>query len=181
MKELVFITGNQHKADYLAKWLGLPVEHQKIDLDEIQSLDSHEVAEHKVRQAYQQVQKPVLIEDVAMTFTAMGRLPGTLIKWFLGELKVDGLCRLADGLATREAVVSITYALFDGSQTHYFEASVTGKIAPEPRGALGFGWNAIFIPNGTDKTYAEMTDEELNPFSHRSKAIEKLRDYLTNS
>ena len=179
MKDLVFITGNQHKADYLAKWLGMPVEHQKVDLDEIQSLDAREVAEHKVRQAYERVQRPVLIEDVALTFTGLGRLPGTFIKWFLEELTVDGLCKLADGLSTREAVASITYALFDGTEVRYFEASVKGVITSEPRGDSGFGWNAIFLPDGSDKTYAEMTDEELKPFSHRAKAIDKLREYLT--
>ncbi|MEK7153184.1 MAG: non-canonical purine NTP pyrophosphatase, partial [Patescibacteria group bacterium] len=93
-----FISGNQHKVDYLAKWLGRPIEYQKIDLDEIQSLDLKAVAEHKVRQAYAILKRPVLVEDVGFTFEAMGRLPGPLIKWFLEELGVAGLCNLADGL-----------------------------------------------------------------------------------
>jgi len=83
VNDIEFITGNQHKADYLAKWLGMPINHQKVDLTEIQSLDLHEVVEHKVREAYRIIQKSVLVEDVSLTFHALGRLPGTLVKWFL--------------------------------------------------------------------------------------------------
>ena len=52
MKDITFVTGNQKKADYLAKYLGFPVKHQKLDLDEIQSLDLKQIVEHKVRQAF---------------------------------------------------------------------------------------------------------------------------------
>ncbi|HUS26282.1 MAG TPA: non-canonical purine NTP pyrophosphatase [Nevskiaceae bacterium] len=185
MKDITFITGNQGKANYLAKWLGIPMSHKKLDLDEIQSLDLQEVVEHKVRQAYGRMQSPVLVEDVALTFTAMGRLPGTLIKWFLEELDVDGLCKLADGLQHRNAEAAIMYALFDGKALHTFEAMVPGTIAATPQDvhrdnswAGSRSWNSIFIPQGATKTYAAMSDDELKPFSHRAQAIEKLKSYL---
>lgn len=75
MRPITFITGNQKKADYLARYLGFPVEHQKIDLDELQSLDLREIVEHKVKQAYEIVQSPVLVEDVSLEFSALGRIP----------------------------------------------------------------------------------------------------------
>src|SRR3954462_7153224 len=143
----VFITGNQHKADQLAQWLGMPLEHRKIDLDEIKSLDLRQVVEHKVRQAYSVAKQPVIVEDVAVTLTAMGKLPGTLIKWFLQELGNDGICKLADSFDDRSAVVSICYALYDGKTMHFFDSHVAGQIAPVPRGET-FGWNPIFIPDG---------------------------------
>src|SRR2546430_10482604 len=59
------------------------------------------------RSAYDIVKKPVLVEDIAFTFTAMGRLPGPLIKWFLEELGNDGLCKLANGLDNRGAKAEI--------------------------------------------------------------------------
>jgi len=105
-------------------------------------------------------------------------LPGTLIKWFLEELDVDGLAKLAQRLEHQQAAASVMYAYYDGETIRYFENTVHGRIAPEPRGSYGFGWNAIFIPDGTEKTYAEMPDEELKPFSHRVAAIEKLRVFL---
>lgn len=178
MKDFVFISSNQHKVDYLTKWLGIPVDHKKVDLDELQSLDLRLVTEHKARQAYKLVERPVLVEDIALTFDAMGRLPGTLIKWFLEELQPSGLCRLADGLEHRRAHATIMYALFDGHELHFFEHTVHGAIAPEPRGEYGFGWNSAFIPEGANKTYAEMTDDEVRPFSVRSNAIDQLRSFL---
>lgn len=64
----VFITGNADKAAYLARYLGVELDHQKIDLDEIQSTSLEEIVEHKVRQAYDRIGKPVLVEDVALSF-----------------------------------------------------------------------------------------------------------------
>jgi inosine triphosphate pyrophosphatase len=176
--DLVLITGNQLKADYLAKWVGRPVPHTKLDLDEIQSLDPKVVAEHKVRRAYELIKKPVLVEDVALTFTALGRLPGTFIKWFLEELELEGLCRLADGLKHRSAEASIVYALFDGKEIRYFEAAQKGSIAQTPSGTNGFGWNQIFIPEGTTITYGDMDEETYKEWNIRAHAVEKLNAYL---
>jgi non-canonical purine NTP pyrophosphatase (RdgB/HAM1 family) len=181
MQDFVFITGNQHKADYLIKWLGLPVHHQRLELNELQSLDLHEVVEHKARQAFLVVKKPVLVEDVALNFTAMGRLPGTLIKLFLEEIGTEGLCRLADGLTHRRAEALIEYALFDGHKIHFFSGRTAGSISEKPRGHEGFGWNPIFIPNGSEKTFAEMVDEDRMPYSHRAEAVAKLRAFLQNA
>jgi len=66
MKNITYITGNQHKADYLANYLGHPIEYQKIDLDEIQSLDLRKIVKHKVRQAYDIIKKPVVVEDTSL-------------------------------------------------------------------------------------------------------------------
>jgi len=178
MRDFVLITGNQNKADNLAKWLGSPVAHHKLDLDEIQSLDLRKIVEHKVRQAYKILNRPVLVEDVALTFTAMGRLPGPLIKWFLDELGNQGLCNLVDGLEHRKAVASICYALYDGRTVHYFESHVAGTVAAKPLGTYSFGWGPIFIADGLRKTYAEMTDDEIRPYNMRAKAIDKLKKFL---
>lgn len=178
MRAITFITGNQHKVDYLKRWLGMSVDHYAVELDEIQSLSLRTVSEYKARQAYEVLKKPVLVEDVGFTFKAMGRLPGPFIKWFLEELGNEGLCRLADGLDSRKARVSIVYALYDGEEMHLFENHVEGEVASHPRGTYGFGWNAIFIPEGSDKTYAEMVDDEVRPFSVRAQAIEKLKVFL---
>jgi len=179
MNDLVFITGNQHKADYLAKWLEMPIEHQKVDQDEIQSLDLQAVVEHKARQAYAIVRRPVLVEDVSLTFTAMGRLPGTFIKWFMEELSLGGLCELANKLKHREAECAIMYALYDGNDMHLFDAHQQGTIAKIPRGTGGFGWNPIFIPAGSELTYGEMDEDTFKRWSIRAHAIEKLKAYLT--
>jgi non-canonical purine NTP pyrophosphatase (RdgB/HAM1 family) len=97
MQSITFITGNQKKADYLAKYLGFPIEHIKLDLDELQSLSLREIVEHKVRQAYAKVGKPVIVEDVSFEFCALGRLPGTFIKFFVDEISLEKIISLLDG------------------------------------------------------------------------------------
>lgn len=157
--KVTFITGNEHKAKWMSKYLDYPIIHKKVELDEIQSLDLHTITEHKVRQAYELVGAPVLVEDIALCFDELNELPGPLVKWFLQELKPEGLCRLLNGYASRKATAKITFAYYDGDKVEFFNGEVQGVIADHPRGD-DFGWNPIFIPNGSTKTYAEMSEEE---------------------
>jgi inosine triphosphate pyrophosphatase len=179
-RDFVFVTSNIDKIKYLELWLGGPVAHCSIELPEIQSLILRDVVRQKVAAAYQELQQPVLVEDVALTFNAYGKLPGTFIKWFLQELAPEGLCKLLNGFADRTAVAEIMYALYDGKVTHYFTGIIHGTIASKPSGSYGFGWNSIFVPEGHSKTYAELSDDTLKSYSHRARAIEKLLTYLDN-
>jgi non-canonical purine NTP pyrophosphatase (RdgB/HAM1 family) len=158
--------------------LGHPFEHVKLDLDEIQSLDLHAVVEYKARQAFQILKKPVLVEDASLAFTAMGRLPGTFIKWFIEEIDYDGLLRLANSLPSQEAVGNICFALNDGETTHFFDGQMRGRIASEARGNGGFGFDSIFINEGYSQTRAEMNEKDYRATSYRAQAIEKLKIYL---
>lgn len=178
MQTFIFISGNQHKADQLAQWIGVPITHQKVDLDEIQSLDSQAIVEHKARQAFAIVQKPVLVEDVALTFAALGRLPGPFIKWFLEEIGTDGVCRLADGLEDKSATASILYGYYDGKAFSYFSGSIRGTIASAPRGDGGFGFDQCFVPEGYTQTRAELDDDAYEATSPRAFAIAKLKTFL---
>ena len=177
MKQVTFITGNKNKADYLAEYLGFPLEHVKLDLDEIQSLDPKAVIRHKVRQAYEEVKAPVLVEDVSLVFTAMGRLPGTFIKWFIDELQLEGLCRLLDG-KDRSAIASCVFGYYDGETEKYFESSLPGQIAQSPTGEGGFGWDQIFIPEGYTVTRAELSKEDDAKTYLQIKPFEALKSYL---
>lgn len=156
----IFITGNQNKADYLAKCLALPIEHQKIELDEIQSVDSTAVVDHKVRQAYGIIKKPVLVEDTSLSFNALGGLPGPFIKFFVeAEDGLEHLCRMLDGFSNRTAYGSGVYGYYDGIETKFIGGRFNGTIAEHPRGDGGYGWDRIFIPDG----YGGLTRAELSP------------------
>ena len=74
MKAITFITGNAAKAKYLGDYFHLPVEHVKIDLPEIQSLDLKEIVDEKARGAFRVLKKPILVEDSSLTFKALGCL-----------------------------------------------------------------------------------------------------------
>jgi non-canonical purine NTP pyrophosphatase (RdgB/HAM1 family) len=177
MKSLVFITGNLNKADQLAKYLEYPITHYKVDLEEIQSLDLQEVLRHKVYQAYTVVQRPVLVEDVSLEFTALGKLPGTFIRWFLDELSPEGLCRLLDG-KERTAIARSMFGYFDGTEEQYFEGSLKGVIAEKPIGKDGYGWDNIFIPEGYEKTRAELNKEDYQTTYLKIRPIQELKTFL---
>jgi non-canonical purine NTP pyrophosphatase (RdgB/HAM1 family) len=183
MQQITFITGNAGKAEQVSRYLKMPVEHRKLDLIEIQSLDLAEVVADKARRAFEQIGAPVLVEDTSLAFGALGRLPGPLIKWFFEELSCDGLCKLVDGYDDRSALATALFGYYDGKQLLTLSGELPGVIAAEPRGNNGFGWDPVFIPDGDGnpghKTFAEMTPDEATTNSLRKHSLEKLKDALS--
>lgn len=175
----IFITGNQYKADYLSKLLGISLEHQKVELDELQSLDLHTIVNHKVKQAYRAVGRPVLVEDVSLEFHALGKLPGTFIKFFVEE-DLEKTCRILDSFSDRRAVARCTFGYFDGNEIKLFDGRLNGTIAEHPRGENGYGWDQIFEPEGSGgKTRAELTQAENETGYLLIKPINAVHDFLS--
>lgn len=180
MSKVTFITGNQNKADYLARLLGMEIDHQKVDLDEIQSTNLESIVERKVKQAYEIVKAPVLVDDVALGFTALNGLPGPFVRYFV-ELPdgLEKLCRMLDGFSDRTARATCTMGYYDGEQLKLFTGGLDGCIANQPRGSGGFGWDKIFCPDGYDgKTRAELIVEEDEATYRSIKPIAAVREYL---
>jgi non-canonical purine NTP pyrophosphatase (RdgB/HAM1 family) len=182
LTDVVFITGNSHKAEYLAKLIGIPIGHHKVDLDEIQSTNLAEIIEHKVRQAYAAVQRPVVVEDVAMGFTALNGLPGPFIKFFTEQPDgLEKLCRMLDGFADRSARAECKIGFYDGKTVQIFTGQLAGTIAEHPRGSNGFGWGAIFCPEGYDgRTRAELNEQEYDEVYAVIRPFAPLRELLTS-
>ena len=178
MKSLTFITGNAGKAEQLSRYLEFPVVHAKLNIEEIQSLDLEQVASEKAKAAYAVLGTPVLVEDTALTIAAMGRLPGTLVKWFFEEIGNEGITNLLKENQNRNAIAETCFALCDESGIHLFKGARKGTVSRSPRGLNGFGWNAVFIPEGESLTWAEMDNEQQSKTSMRRLAIEKLQVYL---
>lgn len=176
----LFITGNQHKAEYLSRLLDIPLQHQKLSLDEIQSTSLEEIVEHKVRQAYEAVKRPVLVEDTALCLTGLHGLPGPFIKFFLEAPDgLEALCRMADGIATRQAHTACVFGYYDGHEIKLFRGGMPGSIAESPRGSGGYGWDKIFCPDGYGgRTRAELNKEEDHATYVATKPIAKLRAFL---
>jgi non-canonical purine NTP pyrophosphatase (RdgB/HAM1 family) len=177
---VIFVTGNQHKADILTKFLGYPVEHRKLELDEIQSLDSKKIVEHKVKQAHKLLKVPVLVEDISLNFDVFGKLPGPFIKWFEEEIGLEGMCRMLDPY-NRTATASVTFGYFDGRQLEFFKGNVKGSITKDVRpGDNSFGWNSIFVPYGHTKAYVEMNDDEQAKYGLRpSTVFPQIKEFLS--
>ena len=181
MKTITFITGNQHKADYLSRMLGLPLKHRAVDLTEIQSTSLEEIFEHKVRQAYAVAKRPVLVEDVALGFTALDGLPGPFIKFFVEAPNgLENLCRMLDGFDDRSAVAACVFGYYDGEQIKLFRAELGGVIAKHPVGNGGFGWDKIFCPDDYGgRTRAELYTDEYVATYPTIKPIDAVRQFLT--
>lgn len=179
---LYLLTGNAHK---LAEAQALMPEIQgwEIDLPEIQHSEPMPVIEAKLLAALAVAgeRTRLLVEDTGLYLRALGGLPGPLIKWFLGPGKpgIQGLWQMAQALGeTRaEAITVIGYLEKQpaGLQIRYFEGRIPGQIVA-PRGSLGFGWDPLFMPAGSSKTFAEMETDEKAQYSMRAKALQQLRE-----
>lgn len=180
MKTPIFITGNQNKADYLAKLLGMPIVHQKIELDEIQSASLDEIVTHKAKQAYEIVRGPVLVEDVALGFDALDGLPGPFVKFFVdAENGLENLCRMLDGFESRGARAECVFGYYDGTRLELLRGGLSGVIAVRPRGDGGYGWDKIFCPEGYEnKTRAELIREQDEKTYQMIKPVAALRELL---
>jgi len=172
-----FVTGNPYKAEKLSEYLGIHLEHIKIDLDEIQSTSLHEIVEHKVKRAYEKTGKPVLVEDVGLEFEALGKLPWPFIKFFEKEIWHEWLCRLIDG-KSRNAIARCVFGYFDGKVLEFFEGNIEWTIAESSRWIGWFWWDQIFIPYFTDKTSAELDKSEYERFYTEEKPFAQIREFL---
>lgn len=181
MKQFTFVTGNEKKATYLSTLLGLPVKRHNVELDELQTTDIDKLVSHKAKQAYEILQTPVLVEDQGLSFTALGGLPGPFIKFFVEESGQEALCRMLDGFSDRSAFAACVFGYYDGKKLHLFKSKLKGMIADSPRGSTGFGWDPIFIPEGYDRTRAELTEAEDHEVYLKVKPIEQVRAFLAAS
>ena len=179
--EFFIATSNVNKVREIQAILNAPVEQVEIDLSEIQAIDVEEVIEHKAREAYLRLGRPVLVEDTGLSIHAWNGLPGALVRWFLKSIGPAGICRMLDSFPDRSATAKTCLGLFDGTQVQVFTGQINGSIATEPRGEHGFGWDAIFIPAGSEKTFAEMSAEDKGAISMRRKAVDLFKSYLDTS
>ena len=173
-----FATTNQNKLREASEILGVALEQITLDLLEPQAVKVEGVVEVKAKDAYVRRGEPVLVEDTSLEFEAWKGLPGALIKWFLDTVGLAGILKMLNGEINRAATAKAAVGFFNGKEARIFVGEVKGKISNEMRGSTGFGWDPLFIPDGFEKSFGEMTAEEKNAISHRRIAMDKLRDFL---
>jgi len=182
MKQAVFVTGNQHKADLLGRLLGFPIEHERADVHEIQALDIAEVGEHKARRAYELLKTPVLVDDFGTYIDAFHGLPGAFTKFFVdAEDGLETLCRMLDPFDSRAATASSVMVYYDGKEVHTFRGTVEGSISDHPRGNRGIGTDMIFMPEGYGgRTRAELSEDEYDEVYLKVRPIADVRNFLSH-
>jgi len=190
-KETYFISGSAGKFNELRAIIP-SIKQTNMDLNEIQEIDAKKVIEAKLQEAFKVLSSrrskrkrsqdgptkssSLFVEDTSLYMGALGgQLPGPLIKWFMVSMKSEGLYKLAQDSQKFDAQAKtyIGYARNPNDIT-YFCGVIKGTIVA-PRGNNGFGWDPIFQPEGSDKTFAQMTTEEKNNFSMRALAAQQLK------
>ena len=174
------MTTNEHKRREVEWILGVELERAAPDVLEVQTLDFAEVATHKARSAYDALGRPphpVLVEDSGLVIGAWNGLPGALTKWFISSVGNEGLLRMLCGGDRRARAVCAVAVADGGGEVRVFQGVVRGEISPEPKGEGGFGWDPIFVPEGSELTYAQMGDAK-NEDSHRARAFRQVRGWL---
>lgn len=191
MTELIFATNNAHKLAEVEAVLGdrfrlltprdcgiteeIPEEQPTLEGNALQ----------KARYIHERTGRDCFADDTGLEVEALGGAPGV----HSARYATDGhdfaannrlLLRNLAGASTRRARFRTVIALILDGRESLFQRAVEGCIAETEAGCGGFGYDPLFVPEGCDRTFAEMTDEQKNALSHRGRAVRKLAEYLHN-
>ncbi len=178
-KVVFFATNNIHKFNEARSVLsecGIAVGMLRVKAVEIQSDSIGEIASASVVDAFSRCHLPVIVEDAGLFVDVLKSYPGPYAAYIYRTLGNAGLLKLMEHSSDRKATFRSAIAYLDGSAEKpvCFEGEVAGEIALSERkkdAKSAFGFDPVFIPRGSAKTFAEMTIQEKNTFSHRAKAL----------
>lgn len=174
-----FATKNEGKfreAKLIFESLGLKLDMLDTDKIEIQSDSLEEIASFAARELAERLGCRVIVEDAGLFIKSLNGFPGPYSAYVYRTIGLNGILKLMDGISDRYAYfLSVVAYAEPGMPAKVFQGKVEGLISQEPRGFKGFGFDPIFQPlEGDGKTFAEMSSEEKNRFSHRARAFMKL-------
>ncbi|RPD49142.1 RdgB/HAM1 family non-canonical purine NTP pyrophosphatase [Paracnuella aquatica] len=186
---LIFATNNENKAKEVQAILpaGIQVSTLKeadINQDIPEPYDTlEENALEKARVIHRLTGNNCFSEDTGLEVEALDGAPGVHSARYAGEgrsneANIALLLQNMEGKTARRARFRTVVALIWNNEEHLFEGVCTGHIAFAPTGNGGFGYDPIFIPEGSDRSFGEMTMEEKSRYSHRKKAVAQLVAFL---
>lgn len=191
MKKLVMATANPNKIVEIKKKLGTAYNFLSLtDIDCTEDIPETQAtiegnALQKARYVFEKYGYNCFAEDTGLEIEALDGAPGVITARYAGPAKdpqanMDKvLAELADK-ANRKARFKTVVALIIGGQEWLFEGLAPGQIAAARMGDGGFGYDPIFVPEGYDRSFAQMKMAKKNEISHRAKAIAKLKAFLDN-
>lgn len=189
--KLIFATNNPHKVQEINAVLpddikAVALKEAGIDIDIPEPHDTlEENAKEKARTIYQLTQTSCFSEDTGLEVDALDGAPGVLSARYAGEEKAfdKNIGKLLANLTGKQdwsaQFRTVICLILDGEE-HLFEGVCRGRIVAERRGSEGFGYDPVFVPEGADQTFAEMSLSQKNRYSHRRKAVDKLVAFLNN-
>jgi len=187
--KLIFATNNKHKVEEIKAFIGdlfqiLSLKETGIDIDIPEPFDTlEENASEKSRTIFRLTGKNCFSEDAGLEVDALNGEPGVKSARYAGDGRSfkDNIDKLLENLGQNQnrkakfrAVISL---IIDGKETQ-FEGICEGKIVTGEKGKEGFGYDPVFVPDGTSQTFAEMSIIEKNKYNHRAKAAAKLVAFL---
>jgi XTP/dITP diphosphohydrolase len=180
-----FATGNIHKfneARSILTKLDIAVGMLRMKDTEVQSDSLVEIAQTSAQDVFKRCNLPVIVEDAGLFIDAVKGFPGPYAAYTYKTIGNKGLLKLLQNVENRKAVFRSAIAYCDSETTVpvVFDGEASGKITSEERvgsGKSGFGFDPIFQPDGNANTFAEMSLEEKNGFSHRANAIRKFAEW----
>lgn len=192
MKALVFATNNKHKLEEIRSIAG-----GKCQIMSLSEIDCHddipETADTlegnallKARWVKERYGYDCFADDTGLEVEALDNRPGVYSARYAGEdcnseNNIDKLLGELAGVANRRARFRTVIALVTGEEEHLFDGVIYGNISKERHGEGGFGYDKVFRPEGSERTFAEMAAEEKNAVSHRARATKQLIDYLNEN
>lgn len=189
--KIVFATNNKHKLEEIKAILAGKTEVLSltdigcdVDIPET-GTTLEENAVIKAKFIAENYRYDCFADDTGLEVDALGGEPGIYSARYAGEGHDSeaNMAKLLQNLKDkdcRKARFRTVIALIRNGQTMFFEGTVDGNITDEKRGTEGFGYDPIFMPEGYDKTFAELGEDIKNTISHRAKAVKKLTEYLLN-
>ncbi len=189
--KLIFATNNQHKVDEIRSVVGnkleiITLKEAGIDIDIPEPyLTLEENASGKSKTIFEMTGINCFSEDTGLEVSVLNGEPGVKSARYAGDTRsfdanIDKLLINLAGKTDRTARFRTVISLILGGNETLFEGICEGKIIEEKKGGQGFGYDPVFIPDGSTKTFAEMGMDEKNQFSHRKKATEKLVAFLNS-
>lgn len=192
MNTLIFATNNQHKVEEIRKVIGnifsiQTLEEAGILIDIPEPYETlEENASTKSKTIFELTNQNCLSEDTGLEVEALNGAPGVKSARYAGDGRnfQDNINELLHNLTNhtnRKARFRTVISLILNEKEYFFEGICEGEIVTDQKGNSGFGYDPIFKPLGSDKTFAEMTIEEKNIYSHRKKATQQLIDFLSQN
>jgi len=188
--KLIFATNNQNKVGEIRSAIKTPsfqlitLKEAGIDVDIPEPFNTlEENATNKSKTIYELTKTNCFSEDTGLEVHALNGEPGVKSARYAGEDKafdrnIEKLLMNLRGLQDRKARFRTVISLIIDGREDLFEGTCEGTISEEKRGTKGFGYDPVFVPEGSVYTFAEMDIDEKNKFSHRKKATDKLIAYL---
>ncbi|MBO3762936.1 MAG: XTP/dITP diphosphatase [Candidatus Brockarchaeota archaeon] len=180
--KLIFVTGNRGKfleAKKILEDFGIELEQVDLDVTEPQADNLEEVVKKCAEEAFKVIKRSFIIEDSGLFINALNGFPGVYSSYVYKTIGYEGILKLLFGIVDRSAYFMTSLAYVElGGELKIFSGRVDGVITTEARGKNNFGFDPIFKPLGSNLTFAEMSIEEKNKFSHRAKALRAFVSWL---